>query len=417
MSEKDWESVWGQLFKSNVHLDSALSKLSKASKSQFAEIIPAILLKPCSLAEREGVGLPLHEPWTLSMEEKGRWKPARILYSRLSERRRQGEPGKNFISGFEGVSSDFPPEMVEVWRHQWGENTQRTLVKLLSGPAPLTLRAQVNIGSAELLRQLKEGAWLPVRAAVSEWAPLAVRLEGYAAVLNTELYQNGFFEIQDEGSQWMAHFSLWPEAFSVALAPQPGEEIKIKAPVLPKHVDSSIRIIDACAGAGGKTLAIADALRNQGRVFAYDTIAGKLKALKKRATTAKLSNIQTLVLTEDKEAECIKNFEKTANIVLVDAPCSGWGVMRRNPDIKWRQQPEVLNRLPKIQARLLDLYSTLVLPGGRLVYGVCTFRKEETIEVIDDFLLKHPEFAKSFGGYLGPGSSDGFFMQALERRS
>ena len=174
--------------------------------------------------------------------------------------------------------------------------------------------------------------------------------------------------------------------------------------------------MDACAGAGGKSLAFADAMRGKGRVFAYDTSPRKLQALRRRATRAGVRNIQAVVLESGSEQKSISKFKKTANIVLVDAPCSGWGVLRRNPDIKWRQEADSLARMPEIQGHVLSTYSELVAPGGRMVFGVCTFRKAETIEVVDRFLKEHPEFEKGPGGYLGPGPTDGFFMQAMTRK-
>ncbi|HAR43495.1 MAG TPA: hypothetical protein DCS07_12825, partial [Bdellovibrionales bacterium] len=171
------------------------------------------------------------------------------------------------------------------------------------------------------------------------------------------------------------------------------------------------------AGAGGKTLALADALQGRGRVFAYDTSAPKLTALRRRVSRGEFTNIQTIALQEGHEEDTIGKFRKRADVVLVDAPCSGWGVLRRNPDIKWRQTPEVRARMPQIQKRLLLVYSSLVAPGGRLIYGVCTFRKAETTAIVDEFLSEQPEFERAQGGYLGPESSDGFFMQAFVRKT
>ena len=122
-------------------------------------------------------------------------------------------------------------------------------------------------------------------------------------------------------------------------------------------------------------------------------------------------------MTEGAEEAHVERFKESADIVLVDAPCSGWGVLRRNPDIKWRQGKDVLDRMPKIQTRLLDVYSRLVAPGGRLVFGVCTFRMAETRDIVDSFLSSHPEFVAQEGGFLGPGPCDGFFMQSFKKKS
>jgi 16S rRNA (cytosine967-C5)-methyltransferase len=177
-------------------------------------------------------------------------------------------------------------------------------------------------------------------------------------------------------------------------------------------------VVDACAGAGGKSLALADLMRGQGRLFSYDISAPKLQALRRRATRAGVNNVQAVQVVEGAELQSLAQFEKSADRVLVDAPCSGWGVLRRNPDIKWRQSAEALQRFPALQLRLLEAYSTLVAPGGTLVFGTCTFRKAETTEVVEKFLQKHgSSFCKGPGGFLGPGSSDGFFMQSFQRTS
>jgi 16S rRNA (cytosine967-C5)-methyltransferase len=162
---------------------------------------------------------------------------------------------------------------------------------------------------------------------------------------------------------------------------------------------------------------LADALKGRGRVYAYDTAAKKLQALRRRAVRAKLNNIQAVALEEGAEEKTVSRFRGSADVVLVDAPCSGWGVLRRNPDIKWRQERESLDRMPQIQKRLLGTYSQLVKPGGTLVFGVCTFRRVETTDIVDSFLREFPEFEKLQGGYLGPGSSDGFFMQAFRKKT
>jgi 16S rRNA (cytosine967-C5)-methyltransferase len=162
---------------------------------------------------------------------------------------------------------------------------------------------------------------------------------------------------------------------------------------------------------------MADVLKGRGRIFAYDVSAKKLQALTRRMTRAGLNNIQTIVLEEGKESEKLAKFKESADLVLVDSPCSGWGVLRRNPDIKWRQDAQSLERMPQIQKRLLQEYSHLVAPGGRLVYGVCSFRQAETTQIVESFLRENSHFDSIEGGYFGPGPCDGFFMQAFVRKA
>ncbi len=402
-------ALWLSLFQTPVHLDSALSKQPTHIKRILAQILPAILLKPVSLAEALGIGVPAGEPWSLDSQQLANWRPARLMCERLYEMMVQRTLDVSVLS------DDFPPAMVKEWQSNWSEAKSLELARLLAKEPPLSLRASRKIGAQTLVKRLLERK-LPVRVELSNLSPVGVRLSGYAPVLGTDEYQAGNFEIQDEGSQLMALFALWPERYGSILQEAPGaiKNLELPPPPLPQN-SAFTSIVDACAGAGGKSLAIADLVKGKGRVFAYDTSAKKLQALRRRATRAGVNNIQTVAVKEGFENEVVESFKETAQVVLVDAPCSGWGVLRRNPDIKWRQPSEVLERMPIIQARILANYSGLVAPGGRLVFGVCTFRWAETRGVVEGFLRTHPDFIAQEGGFLGPGPCDGFFMQAFLR--
>jgi 16S rRNA C967 or C1407 C5-methylase (RsmB/RsmF family) len=403
-----FQKLWSSLFESPVHLDSALSKQPAHLKSKLAQIIPSILLRPVSQAEALGIGVSSQEPWGLSQEKLAHWRAASLmadrLYEGMTERRLDALP----------LPEDFPPHMVEDWRESFGKDVAQELSKSLALDAPLSLRASRSIGAEELHKRLTEGSRLPVRARVSDLTPLGVRLSGYAPVLSTDLYKEGLFEIQDEGSQLMALFALWPEIYGAALQEHPGQA-NFGGPLPPLPEARALNIVDACAGAGGKSIALSDAMKGKGRIYSYDISEKKLQSLRRRATQAGLNNIQAVALEEGQESKILDRFKATADIVLVDAPCSGWGVLRRNPDIKWRQSKEVLERMPQIQSRLLDEYSKLVKSGGRLVFGVCTFRKAETRDIVEAFLKSHPDFKPLKGGFLGPGPCDGFFMQAFKK--
>lgn len=409
---KGFTELWENLFSSPVHLDSALSKQTPSTKSILAQILPTILLRPVSQAEALGVGVPFGEPWNLDMKKMAHWRPAQLMAERMYEMMVRRGPD------VEPVAEDFPTKMMEEWKTSWPAEVVQDLVEVLGKEAPLSLRVSRRVGAQAVLQGLTSNSRLPVRAEISKISPLGIRLSGYAPVLNTEWYEKGAFEIQDEGSQLMALFALWPERYGPLLRAQPGriQPLELLAPPPPKD-PQAWTVIDTCSGAGGKTLAIADAMKGKGRVFAYDTSAVKLQALRRRATHAQLNNIQTATIKNGFEAEIVDRFKNTAQVVLVDAPCTGWGVLRRNPDIKWRQDPLALQRLPELQARLLQSYSELVAPGGRLIYGVCTFRMAETTEIISNFLKKNPKFKSQQGGFLGPGPCDGFFMQAMVRES
>ena len=404
-----FSEIWEMLFTTPVHLDSALSKQPRELKPVLAHLVPSILLRPASQAQVLGVGVGEGEPWKLSTAELAGWRPAALVANRLYAMMSQPP------SPPAAIREDFPAAMVSEWERDWGRETTNTLCEILATEPPLGLRARRSVGAAKVAKRLGQGSALPVKIETSLLAPFGVQLGGYAPVLNTDCFKEGDFEIQDEGSQVMALFALWPEVFGGLLQKEPGTATPV--PTLPTvPAPRALTVIDACAGAGGKTLALADALAGKGRVYAYDTSEKKLQALRRRATHAKLNNIQTLALKDGNEAESISAFHGKADLVLVDAPCSGWGVLRRNPDIKWRQPAETLTRMPELQFRVLSTYSALVKPGGRLVFGVCTFRKAETTAVVTRFLAEHPDFVAGHGGYLGPGPCDGFYMHAFSRR-
>jgi 16S rRNA (cytosine967-C5)-methyltransferase len=404
-----FEALWKELFSSPIHLDSALSKASRLHKSALAQAVPPILLRPTSLAEAAGVGVAPGEPWTLAPEALQDWAPARSMAARILDGAL--EPRRIPRS----CLSDFPVPMIEDWTRDWGPKVAEVLAENLGVEPPLSVRVKQEVGAEALKKDWSPQ--LPVKVSVSDLSPVGVRLASYAPILNSEASERGDFEIQDEGSQVMAVFALWPEKVAHLLSPVPGPAKSAgKAVKLPESAPAWT-VVDTCAGAGGKTLALADLLSGKGRVYAYDTSPRKLQALRRRGKRAGVNNIQAVALTEGKDSETVKRFRRRAQAVLVDAPCSGWGVLRRNPDIKWRQDPETLTRMPEIQKRLLALYSDLVAPGGLLTFGVCTFRRAETIDIVEAFLKERPDFEKGPGGFLGPSPCDGFFMQSFRRKA
>ena len=404
MKTEAFERLWTELFTTPVHLDSALSKLPRTQKTAIAQAIGPILLRPVSTAERCGVGAAPGEPWSLAPEELARWSSARSMAERLMSTgsRATAVP----------IREDFPPAMVEEWERDWGAEAARRLIVTLGMEPPIGLRIKRSLSREKLVKEL--ASEIPVRIRPSGLAPLGAQIESYAPILHTAAAERADFEIQDEGSQLMALFALAPEAVAPLLTRVPGPVTEPKAPLQVPDF-APLNVIDACAGAGGKTLAMADLLGNRGRIYSYDTAPRKLQALRRRAKRAGISNFQAVALTEGREGETVRRFRRRADVVLVDAPCTGWGVLRRNPDIKWRQASDELKRMPEIQSRLLSLYSDLVEPGGRLVFGLCTFRKAESVDVVETFLANHKDFTAGPGGFLGPGPCDGFFMQAFTR--
>jgi 16S rRNA (cytosine967-C5)-methyltransferase len=373
-----------------------------------------LLQRPRSLAHYLRFQLSDEEPWWLDQDSLAGWPTARAMAKRLYQ---NFERDAHFTEEGFPVEEDFPPNMIEEWKREFGKKTCDELVATLGSPAPLACRASRTQGRDAVLSQLNDSRELPVRGRSSKVAPYGFTFDTYAPVLSHELFKKGAYEIQDEGSQVMALFALWPETFLPMLRKVPGacrdwprERDVPKAP-------GTWTVVDACAGAGGKTLALADAMLGRGQVFAYDVSVKKLEALRQRARRAQLSNIKAVALPEGSEESVTKKFHETADRVLVDAPCSGWGVLRRNPDLKWRQDPDSYTRLVALQARLLDLYSQLVKKGGLLTYGVCTFRGAETSAQVKAFLERHADFESVGGGYFGPGPSDGFFFHAFRRKA
>ena len=217
--------------------------------------------------------------------------------------------------------------------------------------------------------------------------PTALRLTERKNVFLTEAFRRGYFEVQDASSQLVAPF----------LEVKPG-----------------MRVVDTCAGAGGKTLHLASMMENKGQIIALDIYGGKLAQLKKRAKRAGVHNIDTRVIENTK---VIKKLKESADAVLIDAPCSGIGVLRRNPDSKWKLQPEFLDNIKKTQAEILDSYSRMVKKGGKMVYATCSILPSENEKQVENFLNSHKGFKFVAEKKVSPSKSgfDGFYMALLER--
>lgn len=261
--------------------------------------------------------------------------------------------------------------------------------------APLDLRVNALKASVEQVR-----ADYPDALAISG-LPNALRLIESANVEQSPAYVDGLIEIQDAGSQWIAR----------ACAVRPG-----------------MTVIDLCAGAGGKTLALAADMAGQGRLIAADVNRDRLSRLPDRAARAGAEFIEALLLDAGKEAATLSPLADQADVVLVDAPCSGTGTWRRNPEARWRLTADRLTRLINEQARILDLAAPLVRPGGRLVYAVCALTEEEGAGQVHAFLARHSGWRAADigipagrkygeGRLLSPAhdGTDGFFIAALVR--
>lgn len=221
--------------------------------------------------------------------------------------------------------------------------------------------------------------------------PYALQLKERANVFTTEAFKKGYYEVQDASSQRVA----------AILNPQPGE-----------------RVVDACAGAGGKTLHIAALMDNKGQLISMDIYDKKLQELKRRARRSGAFNIETRVIDSTK---VIKKLHEKADKVLIDVPCSGIGVLKRNPDSKWKLQPEFLDRIKNTQREILDSYSKMVRPGGNLVYATCSILPSENEMQVSAFLGREEgkDFKLISEEKLMPSKTghDGFYIALMEKKN
>jgi 16S rRNA (cytosine967-C5)-methyltransferase len=243
-----------------------------------------------------------------------------------------------------------------------GESEAMRIAQSLANPAPLDLRVNLaRAGREEVVARLAaEG----LEAVATPFSPAGIRLPGRPPINRHPLFKEGAIEVQDEGSQLIA----W------LLAPRRGE-----------------MIADYCAGAGGKTLAAAALMRGTGRIYAFDTSPKRLASLAPRAARAGITNVHAVALAAGQDAR-VKRLAGKLDRVLVDAPCSGFGTLRRNPELKWRYGESAVAELAAKQRRILAAACRLVKPGGRLVYATCSLLDEENEAVAADFAAAQPEF-------------------------
>ena len=233
------------------------------------------------------------------------------------------------------------------------------LVDELARTAPLDLRVNIMKGKREDMQRTLQGAGID--AALTPYSPWGLRIQGKPALNKLPLFLGGSVEVQDEGSQLLA---LITDA-------KRGE-----------------MVVDFCAGAGGKTLALGAAMRNTGRLYAFDVSGHRLESMKPRLARSGLSNVHPAQIAHERD-DRVKRLAGKIDRVLVDAPCSGLGTLRRNPDLKWRQGPKALEELQAKQTAILDSAARLLKPGGRLVYATCSLLAVENERVADAFTAAH----------------------------
>lgn len=300
--------------------------------------------------------------------------------------------------------ANLPPWLMERFVAQMGETDALVLTETLNSPAPLDLRVNsIKTTREQAMADLAHAGLDPV---TTQYAPLGIRLIKKPALQNMPLFKSGAIEVQDEGSQLLAQI----------VGAKRGE-----------------MVVDFCAGAGGKTLALGALMRNTGRLYAFDVSDKRLAKLKPRLARSDLSNVHPVLIAHENDAK-IKRLAGKIDRVLVDAPCSGLGTLRRNPDVKWRQQPQAIVELNAKQAAILSGAARLLKPGGRLVYATCSLLNEENEGIVQQFLALHADFALvpmnevmeeqkirlEMGDFLKlmphVHQTDGFFAAVLERK-
>lgn len=303
------------------------------------------------------------------------------------------------------VQVSLPDWIWEAMIAQMAQPEALALARSLLAPAPLDLRVNALRADRDaLLAQLRaEG----LAAEATPYSPHGVRLQEKTALQRHPRFLDGSLEVQDEASQLLG----------LLVAPRRRE-----------------MVVDFCAGAGGKTLALGALMRSEGRLYAFDTSQKRLANLAPRLKRSGLSNVHPQLIDGERDRR-IQRLHGKIDRVLVDAPCSGLGTLRRNPDLKWRQTPQSVRELTAKQASILAAAANLVKPGGRLVYATCSILREENDGIVDDFLTAHPQFeaepaqallaaqgvtidcGERFRVLPHRHAMDGFFATVLKRRT
>ncbi len=365
------EAVLAQLLRFDHPADAVVSRyfrehreLGHADRGFVAETVFAVLRRQRSLTARCG------EPVT----------PRRLLLAALAVVRGWSlrefapvlkaaeEPWLAEVKAFRdetlppAVRDDMPDWLHALLVAQYGEENVPRLVRAMNQAAPLDLRANtLKTGRDDLRTALAADG---IVAEPTPYSPIGLRLRDKPALAKHPLFLGGHFEVQDEGSQLLG----------ALLEARRGE-----------------MVVDFCAGAGGKTLLIGAQMRNTGRLYAFDVSDKRLNNLKPRLARSGLSNVHPVRIEHERDAK-VKRLAGKMDRVLVDAPCSGLGTLRRNPDLKWRQDETAVAELNAKQTAILAAAATLVRPGGRLVYATCSLLTAENEAVVQDFLAKHPDF-------------------------
>ncbi|CAE6741182.1 RsmB/NOP family class I SAM-dependent RNA methyltransferase [Candidatus Nitrotoga fabula] len=268
------------------------------------------------------------------------------------------------------VQAELPEWVIEQLQPTMSDEMILALGRSMQSPAPLDLRVNTLLATRDEVLQTFQSEGMD--ALPTPYSPIGIRLKNKPALAGHPLFLSGKIEVQDEGSQLLGYL------------------------LAPKRSDM---VVDFCAGAGGKTLMLGAMMQSQGRLYALDVSEKRLANLKPRLKRSGLSNLHPQLISHENDSR-IKRLYGKIDRVLVDAPCSGLGTSRRNPDIKFRQSPESVTGYTRMQASILASASKLLKPGGRLVYATCSFLPQENHAIIDAFLTEHPAFIQRPAGEI-----------------
>jgi 16S rRNA (cytosine967-C5)-methyltransferase len=311
------------------------------------------------------------------------------------------EPALTRIS----VEHSFPDWMVQKFIEQYGEHETEKICSSLNEPAPITLRVNTLRTTVEMCQaKLSEQGVETTKTLLS---PFGLNLSKRINVFSFPAFRDGWFEVQDEGSQLLPFL----------IDPKP-----------------NAKLLDLCAGAGGKTLEFAALMKNRGEIYAADINSFRLEELRKRTKRAGAQNVRVQEIQSIEDLT--EQYSDFFDIVFVDAPCSGLGTIRRNPGMKWMVTEQTVNEVSEKQKSILHSSVPLVKPGGRIVYATCTLLRQENEDVVEEFMKIHPEFQliepvelspKWNNGLVPPGSffklfphihgTDGFFCAVFEKKT
>jgi len=383
-----------RIFFENKYTDNEIEKTLKANprwgskdRSFIAETVYDCVRWKRMIEASSGRPLNENNLWefvgswfVLNGEKLPHWEEFQKINPKEVLKRNHAATDKNFA-----VRESIPDWMDEMGMDELGEKIWQREIEKMNNTLPTVIRVNsLKIDRKSLLKKLKETG---VDAVALSKYPDALELVEKTNVLKTEAFKEGGFEIQDAGSQMIAPF----------LDVRPG-----------------MRVVDACAGAGGKTLHLSALMQNKGQIFALDIHEWKLRELKRRAKRNNAQNIQTRLIDSSK---VIKRLENSADRLLLDAPCSGLGVLSRNPGAKWKLTSEFIEKIKDEQRKILNDYSKMVKTGGAMVYATCSILPSENHLQIKYFLKNHPEFKLVREKQLLPSQTgyDGFYMAFLEK--